>query len=82
MMTGKRTYTQVVTSFETHIEYIREDIGKIELHLKELNGREGEQDIDITKNKTNIGWIVKIGSGIAFVILSLLAIAAGLVRIF
>lgn len=81
-MAEKRTYTAVVSALETHIEHIREDVGKIELHLKELNKREGKQDVAIAKNKTNIGWVVKIGSGILFVILTLMAIAAGLVTIF
>ena len=81
-MAGKRTYKDVVIAVETHIEHIREDISKVKTHLEKLNDKEGIQNVAIAKNKMNIKWIVKIGTGIAFVILSLLAIAAGLVRIF
>jgi len=82
MAKNGRTYTAVVSSLETHIEHIREDITEIKMHLKESNDQTRKQGLAIAKNKANIHWIIKIGTGIAFVILSLMAIAAGLARIF
>lgn len=41
----------------THLEYLREKIDKVELHLDRLNGR-------VRTNERNIYWIFGLGVGI------------------
>ncbi len=80
-MTEKRKYTEVVASIETHILYMGRDIKAIKEHIGEMNDHEGEQDVRITKNTNNIGWIMKIG-GSLFAIGSLVALVLKIVGLY
>lgn len=37
-MPDKKSYTAVLSTLETHISYIKEDIGEIKEHLSKING--------------------------------------------
>ncbi len=63
-MAEKRKYTEVVASIETHILYMSKDIKSIKEHLGELNNHVGTQDVRITKNTSNISWLMRIGGGL------------------
>lgn len=76
-----KTPEEVLASLETHIVYINTHLESIDSHLEKLNSNEDKQNIAITKNKTNIGWIVKIGGGALFVIATIAATALGLIQL-
>lgn len=81
-MSDKKSYTEVVASFETHIIYIREDIGEIKEQLKVLNARTGDCEVQVAKNKTRIGLIYKIGGSILGVAAILATLAFGVLNLF
>ena len=79
-MAEKRKYTEVLASIETHIQYISNHLANIDSHLEKQNTRLGNHDILITRNSTNIKWLIKSmiflfgGSGATAGILKLLGI--------
>jgi len=76
-----RTPEEILASVETHIIYINNHLQSIDSHLERLNNSEDKQNVAITKNKTNIGWVVKIGGGVLFIIATIAATALGLTQL-
>ena len=68
-MTPKRTYTQVLSSIETHQEYTSTHLRNIDAHMARQNDKLYELEKSNTENKNNIKWIVGIGGGIITLIL-------------
>lgn len=66
---AKRTYTQIVASIETQIIYVETHLRNIDSHLEKLNTSQGKQDLQIGRNKNNIGWVIKLGGVIIVLIL-------------
>lgn len=63
-MVKKPTYTQTLTSLETHIVYIREHLGAIDEHLGKLNDSVADHETRITHNSTHINLSLKICGGL------------------
>ena len=50
----------------THLQYIKEKVDANNEHLLRLNGR-------VTRNERLISWIIGLGSGIAFILTTIVA---------
>ena len=59
----KPTYTETLTSLNTHLSYTREHLKNIDAHLGELNDRVGKQQVQVARNKDRINLIFKLAGG-------------------
>ena len=73
-MADKKTYTQVVTTIETHVDYIRLHLKNLDSHLERINNRITEHDKITTMNKANINNIWRVIGGMGLLLLALIPI--------
>ena len=57
-----------MTRIETNQEYELNHLRNIDSHLDKLNDRTNKNELTCLQNKNNIGWIIKIGSGLLIII--------------
>jgi len=80
---GKRSYSEIVASIETHIIYINNHLANVDSHLEKINTTNLKQEVKIAKNKDRITLGYKIGGGILSIILTgLLALGLHLIGIY
>ena len=70
-MADKKSYTenlveihQKLSALETISNYQENHLSNIDQHLNKLNERTDKNEQQTTRNASNIGWIIKIGSGL------------------
>ena len=74
-MTDTRTLKEMMreleiqmTRMETKQEYELNHLRNIDHHLEKLNTRTNKNELACLQNKNNMGWIIKIGSGLLIII--------------
>ena len=62
-MTGRKSYTEIVATIETHMSYIQNHLRNIDSHLEKLNTTNATQNSRLDKQGTwlsAVKWVVGI----------------------